>query len=131
MNEIARQIQGLQHVGIPSTKMEESKRFYHLLGFEPVYETINGNQAICFLRQGGLTLELYEVPEGAGRPGAIDHLALEVQDPEQVQVMLSAHGYEPLEGGVKSLPFWKNGIRYFTVMGPNGEKIEFASHAEE
>lgn len=111
--------------------MEESKGFYHLLGFELVYETVNGDQAVCFLRHSGLTLELYEVAESTGRPGAIDHLALEVQDPEQVQAALAAHGYEPLEGEVRFLPFWKNGIRYFTVMGPNGEKIEFASHAEE
>ena len=23
------------------------------------------------------------------------------------------------------LPFWENGVRYFTVLGPNGEKVEF------
>lgn len=131
MSAITRQINGLQHVGIPTCRLEESRQFYDLLGFETVYETVNNGQKVCFLRKNGLTLELYETGENAASPGAIDHLALEVQEPEQVCSALADQGYEALEGGVRFLPFWKNGIRYFTVMGPNGEKIEFASQAEE
>ena len=26
---------------------------------------------------------------------------------------------------VNSLPFWKNGVKFFTIEGPNREKIEF------
>ncbi|MDD3243533.1 MAG: VOC family protein, partial [Eubacteriales bacterium] len=29
-------------------------------------------------------------------------------------------------GEVKGLPFWANGVRFFTILGPNAEKIEFS-----
>ncbi|MDD4797654.1 MAG: VOC family protein, partial [Eubacteriales bacterium] len=28
-------------------------------------------------------------------------------------------------GEIKGLPFWNNGVKFFTIMGPNAEKIEF------
>ena len=40
---------------------------------------------------------------------------------EQAQAM----GLTILEGGLQSLPFWERGIKYFIILGPNNEKIEF------
>ena len=131
MKTIHQSIQGLQHVGIPVQSMVSSLRFYEMLGFSCVYKTQNGSQQVCFLRKSGLTLELYEEAETAGKPGAIDHLALEAEHLDELCQWLSAAGYPPLEGGVQSLPFWKSGVRFFTIQGPNGEKIEFASQVEE
>ena len=39
------------------------------------------------------------------------------------QEMLSE--YKVLSHEVESLPYWKNGIRFFKVEGPNKEVIEF------
>ena len=32
-------------------------------------------------------------------------------------------GLEVIEEG--QLPFWENGVKYFTILGPNREKLEF------
>ena len=34
-------------------------------------------------------------------------------------------GYEMVDFGIKELPLFDHGCRFFTIKGPNGEKIEF------
>ena len=34
-------------------------------------------------------------------------------------------GFTILDEGIRSLPFWDNGIRFFNVLGPNKEVVEF------
>ena len=38
---------------------------------------------------------------------------------------IKAEGYTLLDDHICSMPFWANGEKYFTIQGPNGEKIEF------
>ena len=69
-------------------------------------------------------LEVYECEEPAKRTGSIEHLALSVEEVDKLyQEMLSE--YKVLSPEVESLPYWKNGIRFFKVEGPNREVIEF------
>ena len=35
-------------------------------------------------------------------------------------------GYTMLDKEVQFLPFWEKGVRFFTILGPNGEKVEFS-----
>jgi lactoylglutathione lyase len=129
-------LQGLQHLGLPVTSLERSKAFYAQLGFtevmrmdiQPKSDTIR----VAMMEQGKFTIELYELGleergEIATRSdGHIDHVALNVLDIEQAYAEIKAAGIEILEDNAPVyLPFWKNGVRYFTVRGPDGEKVEF------
>ncbi|MDE5923632.1 MAG: VOC family protein, partial [Muribaculum sp.] len=57
--------------------------------------------------------------------GAIDHVALDVQDIDTLFTKVTALGHKALEGHICSLPFWEKGVKFFTIKGPDGEKIEF------
>lgn len=123
---IKQHINGHQHVGVPTLDMDKTLAFYESLGFETAYNTINGGDRVYFLSLKNVTIETYEVKEAAGKPGAIDHLALDVDDIEAAYKEVTALGYKALEGSIQALPFWANGVRYFTISGPNGEKVEFS-----
>lgn len=129
-------LQGLQHVGIPVTDLERSKTFYAQLGFVEVMRTDLPRAAdairVAMMRHEKLTLELYhltreERQEIAQRTdGHIDHLALDVMDIEQAYREICATGLDILEEEAPVyLPFWEHGVKYFTVRGPDGEKVEF------
>lgn len=33
-----------------------------------------------------------------------------------------------LDAEIQFLPFWENGVRFFTIVGSNKEKIEFSQY---
>lgn len=125
--EIKTKITGIQHVGIPTSNMEQSMQFYQSLGFEPVHQTVNPNNgdAVVFLQLGNLVMEVYESNEVAGKTGAIDHIALDVTDIDSLFDQIKAAGHKLQDEQVQSLPFWEHGVKFFTILGPNAEKIEF------
>ena len=114
---------GLQHVGIPTNDIAKTIAFYEALGFRVVHRKDNQGEDVAFLKMGDLVLETYENHKAAGISGAIDHIALNVTDVEEARRIAGDLGLEVIEEG--QLPFWENGVRYFTVLGPNGEKVEF------
>lgn len=118
---------GIQHVGIPTNEIKKSISFYEGIGFEVVWQTVNelNNQAVVFLRLGNLVMEIYENGQAAMKAGAIDHIALDVTDIDSVFESVKKDGYKMLDEKVQYLPFWKYGVKFFTITGPNGEKIEF------
>jgi lactoylglutathione lyase len=129
-------LQGLQHVGLPVTDLERSKAFYTRLGFVEVMRTdLPGASEpirVAMMQHEKLTLELYQLEREERREiskrtdGHIDHLALDVMDIEQAYGEICAAGLEVLEDAAPVfLPFWDQGVRYFTIRGPDGEKIEF------
>ena len=126
-------LQGMQHLGLPVTNLVRSLAFYEQLGFVTALRTdLAGPVQVAMLEMGGMTIELYQKPgadldQVAGRQdGHIDHIALDVLDIEAALTELKAAGFEILEPGAPvSLPLWSNGVRYFTVRGPDGEKVEF------
>ena len=115
---------GLQHVGIPTGDIDGTIRFYAGLGFENIYETRNGDSRVAFLKLKDLVVETWEKAT-VGASGAIDHIAIDVTDIEAVYAVMTAAGHQAIEGKVNALPFWERGVRYFTILGPNAEKIEF------
>ncbi|MDD3411337.1 MAG: VOC family protein [Eubacteriales bacterium] len=119
-------ISGVQHIGLPVRSMEETLAFYHKLGFETAYHTVNDGQPVAFLRGYGLTIEAYQTPEATGKPGAIDHIAFDVDDVDAVWQEAAQLGLQPIDPAVRFLPFWEKGVRFFTVTGPNAEKLEFS-----
>ncbi len=118
---------GLQHIGLPTNDMEKTVAFYESLGFENVYETVNeaAGEKVAFLRLKNLTIEAYENGKAALRSGAIDHIAIDVSDAEQAFALAQKQGCRIVSDGVEFLPFWKNGVKFFIIEGPNRERIEF------
>jgi len=79
---------------------------------------------VCFLKNGSCMIEAYYVEKPAMANGAVDHIALNVTDLDAMYEYATAKGYESIEGP-NFLPFYENGVRYFIVLGPNHEKLEF------
>lgn len=116
---------GVQHVGIPTNDIEATIAFYESLGFRNVYRTVNGSEEVCFLRMGNLCIETYENGQAALRAGAVDHIAIDVTDIDEAYRAVQELVCTFFEPGISSLPFWDKGIRYFIILGPNQEKLEF------
>ena len=117
---------GIQHVGIPTKDMDATKKFYEDLGFEAAFETVNDGARVCFLKMHNLVMEVYESEDAAGKIGAIEHVAIDVTDIEQVYKEICDKNMNTLQDEIHFLLFWDNGVRFFTIKGPNEEKIEFS-----
>ena len=118
---------GLEHVGVPTADIEKTIAFYESLGFTVALRTsIPGGGKVAFLQLGNVMIETYESDDVAGKPGAIDHLALKARDIEAAFKAVKALGYEMVNDEIEFLPFWESGVRFFTFYGPNREKIEFS-----
>ncbi len=119
-------VTGLQHIGIPTNDLEKTLTFYQSLGFKKQYETNNKGEEVVFLQLKQVMIETYQNYQGAMAHGSIDHIALDVSDIEMAYAEVGKLGYPILEDGIQGLPFWKNGVRFFTIEGPNKEKVEFS-----
>lgn len=119
-------ITGLQHIGIPTLTMKDTIDFYEKLGFKVIQrEKLEDNGRVVFLELNKLVIEVWETKDTIGKVGAIDHLALDVLDIEDAYVECKLKKLNILNENIEFLPFWSNGIKHFTVEGPNKEKIEF------
>ena len=112
---------GIQHLGIPTKDYAATLAFYHGLGFETIWE----NGEVAFMQLGTLVIETYIADEVAMKNGAIDHVALNVNDIEAAWRDAQACGYETEDTAINFLPFFENGVKFFTIIGPNREKVEF------
>lgn len=78
---------------------------------------------MAFLRIHNVMLEVYESETTADATGSIDHIALSVEKVDQLFRKMQGV-YRLLSTEVEQLPYWKSGIRFFKVEGPNHEVIE-------
>lgn len=120
-------INGLQHIGIPTRSFESTIKFYEILDFEIVFQrTIDDDKAqVAFMKLCDIVIEIYEVDVSSNKPGPIDHIAIDVKDVEFLFECMKRKGYKILNDEIQYLPFFKKGVKFFTIEGPNGEKIEF------
>lgn len=118
---------GLQHIGLPTNHMDTTIAFYEDLGFTKKYETLNekAGERVVFLELKGLVIEAYENGRAALQSGAIDHIAIDVENVEAAYRLAQEQGYEIVSNGIEALPFWEKGVRFFLILGPNQERIEF------
>ena len=114
-------VSGIQHLGIPTKDLQKTVDFYHGLGFETIWT----NGEVAFLKLGTLVIETYASEEVALKNGAIDHVALNVDDIEAAWRDAQACGYETEDKAINFLPFFEKGVKFFTIIGPNREKVEF------
>jgi catechol 2,3-dioxygenase-like lactoylglutathione lyase family enzyme len=118
---------GLQHIGIPTNSMDKTIEFYKSLGFEIICSTVieEGTVKAAFLKLNNIIIEAYENKNARMVAGAIDHIAINVVDINTVFKYMKNQNYELLDDEIQELPFFDNGVLFFTIVGPNAEKIEF------
>lgn len=128
MEKIAETINGLQHIGLPTNDLEKTVAFYEGLGFSVALRTVNeaAGEQVAFLQLKELMIEAYQTGRAGRRAGAVDHIALGRRGRGYAVRAAAGGGYELLDDAVRFLPFWARGVRFFTILGPNGEKVEFS-----
>ncbi|MDD3339070.1 MAG: VOC family protein [Lachnospiraceae bacterium] len=121
---------GIQHIGVPTNNIEETIKFYHKLGFETALETVNeeAGEKVAFLKLKTLVVETYENKAAAMKAGAIDHVAINVKDIQETLDYINEAGLNNTKDTLHFLPFWENGVKFFTIEGPNKEKVEFSQY---
>lgn len=72
-------IKGIQHIGIPTQKYQETLNFYRSLGFETINQENYQGHRVAFLRIHNVMLEVYESETTADATDSIDHIALSVE----------------------------------------------------
>ncbi len=125
----------IQHIGMPVTDLEVSETFYGKLGFINVmaseFEYREGNGKVAMMRRGEMILELYQMPERElqeirqRKDGRIDHIAFDVENIEEAFTTLKNASFSIVEAEPVFLPFWNDGCKYFNVLGPDNERLEF------
>lgn len=128
-------INHLQHIGIPVSDIRISEEFYKNLGFENVMQSefvLEGRQGTCIMMKNkDVIIEIYELPEHKlaeirnRADGHVDHIAFDVDDVDSTFQILKDAGYKIIEDAPVFLAFWINGCKYFNILGPDGEKLEF------
>jgi len=135
-NQLSTIIKSLQHVGIPVADIAVSEVFYSRFGFKNVMQstfTIEGETGTCIMmKHKGVIIELYQMPEKqlqeikTRKNGHIDHIAFDVDDIDITFSLLKDASFSILEEQPVHLStFWNNGCKYFNVVGPDGERLEF------
>lgn len=116
------------HIGLAVNDLETAVKWYvDVLGCELIgsFVTPGGVQA-RFLKCGDLVYEIFRPLGGAAAPGKIDHFCFESTDIEADYAYCVEQGYSFEAEGIQSIPtFWDNGIKYFKILSPTGEAIEF------
>ncbi len=128
-------INKIQHIGIPVTNMKNSITFYEGLGFSNVmiaqFEMNSEKGDVTMMQLDEIVIELYQMPNSelpaikARKNGHIDHIAFDVDDIESCFLMMQKEGYAIQEPAPVFLQFWTKGCKYFNILGPDGERIEF------
>src|SRR5450759_251031 len=126
---------GIQHIGVPVTNLEKSVQFYTKLGFDNVmegqFDHNNETGNVLMMKRGEAIVELFMMPESelaeirGRKDGHIDHLAFDVEEVDKAFSELKNAGFQISEKEPVSLSFWEKGCKYFTVIGPDNEKLEF------
>lgn len=129
------EINHLQHIGIPVTDILQSEAFYQKLGFQKAtqspFDHKGSKGQMVMMQQKDIIIELYELPkddlpEIRGRKdGHIDHVTFDVSDIDQAFSALKEAGFTVVEEKPVYLPFWEKGCKYFNILGPDGERLEF------
>ena len=64
----------------------------------------------------------------------LQHIGLPTNDLEETVAFYEMLGFQVAfrtvneAAGERMAPFWENGVKFFTVVGPNKEKVEFSQY---
>jgi catechol 2,3-dioxygenase-like lactoylglutathione lyase family enzyme len=125
----------LQHIGIPVTNLTVSESFYQKLGFYKVtgsdFEHNGGKGKMMMMQLKDILIEMYQLPEDClaeirnRNDGHIDHITFDVSDIDQTFAAAKEASLRIIEDQPVFLAFWEKGCRYFNIIGPDGERLEF------
>lgn len=128
-------INRLQHIGLPVSDLQASLAFYEKLGFAPAmratFDHEGGQGQVVMMKRGDIVMELYQMPEPElsrvkqRSDGHLDHIAFDVDDIEETYALLKSEGFAIVEAQPMFLNFWERGCRFFNMLGPDGERLEF------
>ncbi len=134
-NQISSLINHIQHIGIPVTNVAASEAFYKRLGFANVMQAPfqeDGQTGTCvMMKNKSIIIELYQLPDHKlqeirdRKDGHIDHITFDVDDINVAFDALKNASFQVIEEAPVFLPFWQNGCKYFNILGPDGERLEF------
>ena len=120
----------LDHIGLAVDNVVAAKDWYvTVLGGTVIGTfTCEGDpNPVFFVKVGETVYEMYQeaIPEGAR--GKIDHIAYVSEDIEADFRFCTEAGYTITTDGIEELPtFWAHGCRYFKILSPTGEQVEFS-----
>ena len=117
----------LAHVGIPTDDLKKTSAFWEKLGFKKQgqFDTDDQGHQVVFMKVGHLMLEIWDSDGAVHKTGAINHISLNVEDADNAFKAAKEEGFDVKEDEVQHLDFWKHGIKFFNIVGPNDETIEF------
>lgn len=126
----------IQHIGIPVRSLDHTIPFYQLLGFEEVmrkpFDHEEGNGTCVMMCKRDIIMEFYQLPQTAinreistRSDGHIDHIAFDVNNIDLAFNTLKNAGFIPIQESPVFLNFWDNGVKFFHIIGPDGERLEF------
>lgn len=72
------QMNGVQHVGVPTNDIETTIKFYEALGFKIAFQTVNeaANEKVAFLKLGNLVSRLTRTKQQKWNPAPLTMLPL-------------------------------------------------------
>lgn len=122
---------GIAHVGIRVHELDASRRFYELIGFDFVMGPVGPEPVVIMNHASGacINLVLNAAPQAQANvlmdvpvkhPG-YTHMALFVDDIEQMSALLEGAGYPITEGPVR----FPDGTLAIFVRDPDGNVVEF------
>ena len=118
----------LGHIGLGTNDIEADVKWYiDVLGFELIgdFKSPEG-EPIKFIKSGDIVYEVFQPIGGVVAPGKIDHFCFDSQDIEADYRYCVEQGYSFEKEGIQELPtVWERGVRYFKILSPTGEAIEF------
>lgn len=128
-------INHLQHIGIPVSDLKVSEAFYEKLGFKQAttssFQHHGSEGRMVMMKLKDIFIELYQLPDAElveirnRKDGHIDHITFDVCDIDQTYKALKEASMHIIEEQPVFLPFWEGGCKYFNILGPDGERLEF------
>lgn len=127
---LRRFVKGFHHYGLPTRDMNATIEFYRKLGAEIAFETTVQEAGkpcrVVHLQVADVYVEVYERDEIAGAPGAIDHFAVATDDIEGAFEEAKRLGLTFAKEEIGVSDYWPGTARWFHLVGPSGERFEFA-----
>ncbi|MDY3920049.1 MAG: VOC family protein [Candidatus Limivivens sp.] len=127
-------LQGWSHLALKVRDLTRTREFYEKLGFRECgggyLDTPDGRIQILYLENHGFQIEVLQMVglgllelerRGAGQ---IDHLALACPDAGEALWSAKQEKFRLQDFVLQEAQLLDRGVRYFRIIGPDGEKIE-------
>lgn len=121
----------LDHIGLAVSDVEADAAWYQeILGLQvkgKFQDSKGKNVYFLSTADGSVTYEMYQDDSlPADAKGKIDHISYVSNDIEADYKFCVDAGYKICTNGVEGIAsFWDNGCKYFKILTPTGEQVEF------